>query len=46
MAQPHTAHAGRGDREPALSQLVGNTDLTKGRLLNGERAWLARRDQN
>ena len=37
VAQPHTAHAGRGDREPALSQLVGNADLTEGRLLNGER---------
>src|SRR5438105_4198599 len=29
VAQPHTAHAGRGDREPPLSQLVGNTDLTE-----------------
>src|SRR5207245_8991012 len=37
VAQPHTAHAGRGDREPALSQLVGNADLTEGRLLNGKR---------
>ena len=36
VAQPHTAHAGRGDREPALSQLVGNAGLTEGRLLNGE----------
>src|SRR5256884_2158041 len=37
VAQPHTAHTGRGDREPALPQLVGNADLTEGRLLNGER---------
>src|SRR6516164_4572576 len=37
VAQPHTAHAGGGDREPALSQLVGNADLTEGRLLDRQR---------
>ena len=37
LAQPHTAHAGGRDRKPALPQLVGNADLTEGRLLNGER---------
>src|SRR5262245_11870094 len=30
VAQPHTAHASRGDREPALAQFVGNADLTEG----------------
>jgi hypothetical protein len=34
---PHTAHAGRGNREPALPQLVGNAHLTEGWLLNGQR---------
>jgi hypothetical protein len=37
VAQPHTAHAGGGDREPALPQLVGNAELTEGRLLEGQR---------
>jgi hypothetical protein len=37
VAQPHTAHTGRGDREPALPQLVGNADLTEGRLLDRQR---------
>jgi hypothetical protein len=29
VAQPHTAHAGGGNREPTLPQLVGNADLTE-----------------
>src|SRR6516164_4737354 len=37
VAQPHTAHAGGGDREPALPELVGNADLTEGRLLDRQR---------
>src|SRR5262249_23826463 len=37
VAQPHTAHAGGGDREPALPQLVGNADLSEGRLLDRQR---------
>src|SRR5262249_16733838 len=37
VAQPHTAHAGGGNREPALPQLVGNADLTEGRLLDRQR---------
>src|SRR5262249_5441232 len=36
-AQPHTAHAGGGNREPALPELVGNADLTEGRLLDRQR---------
>src|SRR5262249_55365971 len=37
VAQPHTAHASRGDREPALAQFVGNADLTEGGLLDRQR---------
>src|SRR5262249_40952971 len=37
VAQPHTAHAGGGNREPALPELVGNADLTEGRLLDRQR---------
>ena len=37
VAQPHAAHAGRRDDKPALCQFVGNPDLAKSRLLNGER---------
>jgi hypothetical protein len=37
VAQPHTAHARGGNREPALPQLVGNADLTDGRLLDRQR---------
>src|SRR5262249_10163283 len=37
MAQPYAAHAGGGDREPALPELVGNADLTEGRLLDRQR---------
>jgi hypothetical protein len=37
VAEPHAAHAGRRDREPALPQLVGNADLTEGRLLDRQR---------
>jgi hypothetical protein len=32
--QPYAAHAGGGDYEPALPQLVGNADLAEGRLLD------------
>jgi len=34
VAQPHTAHACGGNCEPALPELVGNADLTEGRLLD------------
>src|SRR5512133_1153977 len=37
VAQPHTAHASRRDREPALPQFVGNAHLTEGRLLDRQR---------
>jgi hypothetical protein len=37
VAQPHAAHTGRRDHKPTFSQFVGNPDLTKGRLLDGER---------
>src|SRR5262245_15426991 len=37
VAQPHTAHAGGGNREPALPALIGNADLTEGRLLDRQR---------
>ena len=37
VAQPHAAHAGGRDREPALPQFVGDADLAEGRLLNGQR---------
>jgi hypothetical protein len=37
VAEPHAAHAGGRDREPALPQLVGNADLTEGRLLDRQR---------
>jgi hypothetical protein len=37
MAQPHAAHAGRRNRQPALLQLVGDADLPEGRLLDRHR---------
>src|SRR5262245_43534034 len=37
VAQPHTAHGGGGDREPALPELVGHADLTESRLLDRQR---------
>jgi hypothetical protein len=37
MAEPHAAHAGRGDRKSTFPQLVGNADLPEGRLLDGKR---------
>jgi hypothetical protein len=37
MTQLDAAHAGWGDRQPALLQLIGNANLSKGRLLNCER---------
>jgi hypothetical protein len=36
MAQAHAAHAGGRPRESALPQLIGDADLTEGRLLNGQ----------
>jgi hypothetical protein len=36
MAQPHAAHAGGRDDEPAFPQLVGDADLAEGRLPDGE----------
>src|SRR5262249_31513015 len=37
VAWPHPAHAGGGDREPALPELVGNADLAESRLLDRQR---------
>ena len=37
MALPHAADAGRRNREPTLSQFVGDTHLPEGWPLNGER---------
>jgi hypothetical protein len=37
VAQPHAAHAGGRDRQPTLSQFVGDTDLPEGRLLDRKR---------
>ena len=37
MALPYAAHAGRRDNKPALRQFVGNPDLAKSGLLDGER---------
>ena len=34
VAQPHTAHPGGGNREPALPELAGHAHLTEGRLLD------------
>ncbi len=36
VALPDTAHAGRGDRQAALLQLIGHPDLAKGRLFGSE----------
>jgi hypothetical protein len=36
VALPHAAHAGRRNREPTLSQLVGNPHLPESRLLDSE----------
>src|SRR5262249_4660272 len=37
VAQPHAAHAGERDYEPALAQLVGHSHLAEGRLLDRQR---------
>jgi hypothetical protein len=37
VAQPHTAHAGGGNRQPALPQFVGHAQLPECRLLERER---------
>ena len=37
MTLPHATRAGGRDREPALPQLVGDADLAKSRLLDGNR---------
>src|SRR5262249_42554956 len=37
VAQPHTAHPGGGNRQPAPPELVGHADLTEGRLLDRQR---------
>ena len=37
VAQPHAAHAGRRDDESVLCQFVGDPDLAKSGLLDGER---------
>jgi hypothetical protein len=37
VALPHAAHAGRGHRQAALLQLIGDANLAEGRLLKGKR---------
>ncbi len=37
LPQPNAAHSRGGDRQPALPQLVGDANLSEGRLFDGQR---------